>query len=388
MPDADSVPNTHRKSALLILGLILLLVGAILGWRWYSNGQFYTTTDNAYVGGNVIEITPRRDGTVVVIHADEMTPVQQGQILINLEDASVKTTLDQAKAALADAVRQAVKLSAQAEEQKALITLRDRELILARDIERRRQALAAKHLGPEEDAQHAHLEAEVAAANLDVAKRDLVTTESLLQNTPLDKQPPVVRAKAQLRAAYLDWTHTQIPAPLSGYIAKRSVQLGETVKVGETLMALVPLEQLWVDANFKEDQLNHLRIGQPVTLTADLYGDAVEFHGKVKGIAIGTGGAFALLPAQNASGNWIKVVQRVPVRIALNPEELAKHPLRLGLSMRVDVDTHDRRGPVLSATDTIMAATTPVYDPPEQAVDKLIDEIVRVNSMNPKGQHQ
>ena len=384
MSDADSEQNSKRKPALLILGLALLLIGAIIGWRWYSIGQFHATTDNAYVGGYVIAITPRSEGAVVAIHADEMSPVQQGQVLVSLGDASAKANLAQAKAELADAVRQAVKLSAQAEQLKALITLRDRELILARDIEKRRQALAAQHLGPEEDAQHAHLSAEVAAANLEVAKRDLATTEALLQHTPLDKQPTVLRAEAQLRAAYLDWSYTQIPAPVSGYIAKRSVQLGQTVKVGETLMALVPLEQVWVDANFKEDQLTYLHIGQPVTLTADLYGNAVEFHGKVEGIAIGTGSAFALLPAQNASGNWIKVVQRVPVRIALDPSELAQHPLRIGLSMRVDVDTHDRSGPVLSSSNALAAVTTPVYNPPEQAVEKMIDEIVRANSTRPK----
>ncbi|MEJ2553420.1 MAG: efflux RND transporter periplasmic adaptor subunit [Gammaproteobacteria bacterium] len=201
----------------------------------------------------------------------------------------------------------------------------------------------------------------------------------MIQNTPIERQPMVVRAEARLRDAYLEWTHMRIPAPVSGYVAKSPGQLGQRVEPGDDLMALVPIDQLWVDANFKEDQLANLRLGQPVKLTADLYGGDVVFHGKVQGIAMGTGAAFALLPAQNASGNWIKIVQRVPVRIALDRKELRAHPLRLGLSMRVQVDTHDRSGAVLVSTPPA-PSKTPVYDTTDQAVDKMIETIVSTNS--------
>ena len=378
-------PANKRKPLLLILLLIFLSAGAGIAWHWLAVGQYRETTDNAYVGGNVVQITPRSAGTVVTIYADEMDPVRQGQPLVELEDAEARAALDQAKAELAEAVRQAAQLVAQSKQQRAVIELREKELALVRDTERRREALASQKLAPEEQAQQAKISADIAAANLEVARRELMTTQALIQQTPVARQPTVLHAEAQLRSAYLELARTQIPAPVAGFVAKRSVQLGQRVEPGDALMALVPLDQLWVDANFKEDQLAHLRIGQPVKLTADLYGDDVEFHGKVQGIAMGTGSAFALLPAQNASGNWIKIVQRVPVRIALERDELTKHPLRLGLSMRVAVDIHEQNGAVLIASPLAQAPLiTSVYDPADQGVDKMIDDIVRANSAVPK----
>jgi membrane fusion protein (multidrug efflux system) len=370
---------------LLGLLLIFLSAGGGIAWHWLAVGQYRETTDNAYVGGNVVQITPRSAGTVVTIYADEMDPVRQGQPLVALEDAEARAALDQAKAELAEAVRRAAQLVAQSKQQRAVIGLREKELELVKDTERRREALASQKLAPEEQAQQAKISADIAAANLEVARRDLMTTQALIQQTPVARQPTVLNAEAQLRSAYLEWARTQIPAPVSGFVAKRSVQLGQRVEPGDALMALVPLDQLWVDANFKEDQLANLRIGQPVKLTADLYGDDVAFHGKIQGIAMGTGSAFALLPAQNASGNWIKIVQRVPVRIALDRDELAKHPLRLGLSMRVAVDTHERNGAVLIVSPLSQAPLiTPVYDPSDQIADKMIDDIVRANSVLPE----
>jgi membrane fusion protein (multidrug efflux system) len=383
MTEADaSPPANKRKTLLLILALIFALAGGISAWRWLTVGQYRETTDDAYVGGNVVQITPRSEGTVVSIHADEMDPVQQGQTLVTLENADARAGLDQAKAALAEVVRQTAQLLAQAKQQRAVIALREKELELVQDTERRQIVLAGQKLAPEEQAQQARISTDIAAANLEVARRQLITTETLIQETPLAQQPAVLQAEARLRSAYLAWGRARIPAPVSGYVAKRAVQLGQRVKPEDALMAVVPLDQLWVDANFKEDQLTHLRLGQPVTLTADLYGSDVVFHGKIQGIAMGTGAAFALLPAQNASGNWIKIVQRVPVRIALDRSELAQHPLRLGLSMRVAVDTHDRGGTVLVAV-TPAPSTTPVYDAANETIDKMIDEIVRANSAVP-----
>jgi membrane fusion protein (multidrug efflux system) len=380
---AVSPPANKRKSLLLILLLIFLLAGGGFAWRWLVVGQYRETTDNAYVDGNVVQITPRSAGTVVAIYADEMDPVHQGQPLVALEDSKARAALDQAKAELAEAVRQAARLVAQSKQQRAVITQREKELALAKDTERRREALASQKLAPEEEAQHAKIFTEIAVANLEVARRELSTTTALIQNTPVAQQPMVLRAAAQLRSAYLEWARTRIPAPMSGFIAKRAVQLGQRVEPGDDLMALVPIDQLWVDANFKEDQLANLRLGQTVTLTADLYGSDIVFHGKVAGIAMGTGSAFALLPAQNASGNWIKIVQRVPVRIALEGSELRQHPLRLGLSMRVAVDTHDRSGAVLASAQPA-ALKTPVYDEVNATIDTMIDAIVSANSNLPK----
>ena len=382
MTEADaSPPASKRKTLLLILLLIFLVAGGGFAGYWLTVGQYRESTDDAYVGGNVVQITPRSEGTVVSIHAEEMDPVRQGQTLVTLEDSGPRASLDQAKAELAEAVRKAAQLLAQARQQRALITLRERQLALVKDSERRRVALADQKLAPEEQAQQAKLSTDIAAANLEVARRELATTETLIQDTPLSRQPTVMLAEARLRSAYLDWARARIPAPVTGYIAKRAVQLGQRVKPEDALMAVVPLDQLWVDANFKEDQLTHLRLGQPVKLRADLYGDDVVFHGKIEGIAMGTGAAFALLPAQNASGNWIKIVQRVPVRIALDRNELAQHPLRLGLSMRVEVDTHQRDGAVLAKLPSMQAPfTTPVYNAGDQRVDEMIDDIVRTNS--------
>jgi len=317
----------------------------------------------------------------VTIHADEMDQVIQGQPLVTLDDADSRAALAAARAELASAVRDSVRLTAQASELRAMITLRERELALAKDVERRRNSLSRQKLTPEEEAQQSRISVGIAAANVEVAHRNLAATEALIQDGPIMQQPAVQRAAAALRTAYLDYANSRIPAPIGGYVAKRSVQLGERVEPGEALMAIVPLDRLWVEANFKESQLTNLRIDQPVTLTADLYGDAVEFHGRIEGIAMGTGSAFALLPAQNASGNWIKIVQRVPVRIALDSQELAQHPLRLGLSMRVTVDTHTRDGAVLAAMPPQKAPlATPVFEGLDQSVDEMIKDIVRANS--------
>lgn len=384
MSEADAVPrNRTRKKLLMILALFFLIGGAVAAWHWLTIGQYKAFTDDAYVNGNLVRITARSEGTVVSISADEMDPVHQGQVLVMLEDSDARAALDQAKATLAESVRRTAQLLSQADQQRAVVKLREKELELAKDIERRRVAMADQRLGPEEQARQAKLNADIAAATLEVARRELDTTEALIHNTPLARQPAVLEAEARLRSAWLDWARSRIPAPISGYVAKRTVQLGQRVKPEDALMAVVPLEQLWVDANFKEDQITHLRLGQPVTLTADVYGDGVVYHGKVQGIGMGTGAAFALLPAQNASGNWIKVVQRLPVRIALERSELTQHPLRLGLSMRVTVDTHQRDGTVLAALPMATPFTTPVYDRGGDPLDGVIDGIVKANAPLP-----
>jgi membrane fusion protein (multidrug efflux system) len=378
--EASSAPSNRRRSLLLRLAIIFLLVGAIWATYWLLVGRFHETTDDAYVGGNIVQVTPQIVGTVVAINADETGLARAGEPLIRLDDTDASVGLEQAKAELADTVRQTSQLFDRAAQLRAAVAARETELVRAREDDGRRRGALADKAVAEEDAQHAALGVKTAEANLAAARHELAAAVAGVRNTTPEDHPAVRRAEAQLREAWLTWRRTSIPSPVSGYVAKRSVQVGQRVSPGTPLMAVVPLDQLWVDANFKEDQLAAMRIGQPVELAADLYGGGVTYHGKVLGIGAGTGSAFALLPPQNATGNWIKVVQRIPVRVVLDPQELARHPLRIGLSMRVDVDTRDRSGPVLAAQPTAAPAlSTGVYQPPAAEIDRLIEGIVRAN---------
>jgi membrane fusion protein (multidrug efflux system) len=317
----------------------------------------------------------------VSIGGDDTDLVQQGQPIVVLDKADATTALEQAEAQLGETVRQVRQLFENTAEFKANVTLRQAEVVKAQDDLNRRAVLMKKGLISSEDYQHAQVALAVAQATLNYAQRQLASATVLVDNTEIANHPAVKQAEAKVKAAYLTLRRTRIPAPVSGYIAKRSVQLGERVSPGESLMAIVPLDQVWVDANFKEAQLKHVRIGQPVTLTADFYGGTVTYHGKVVGLGAGTGSAFSLLPPQNATGNWIKVVQRIPVRIALAPELLVKYPLRIGLSMQVTVDTHDRSGPVLAELPKAGSAyATSAFTTQEESSRNLIDKIVNTNA--------
>jgi len=272
---------------------------------------------------------------------------------VRLDPADARVALDQAEAQLAQAVREVRSTFANNATLESQVALRQAEAarLLADvkraedDLARRRPLVATGAVGREE---FAHAEAQLAAAKsahaaaqsaVAAAREQLASNRSLTEGTSVEHHPSVERAAGRVREAYLALRRVDLPAPVDGQVARRSVQLGQRVQAGAPLMALVPLDQLWVDANFKEVQLRKLRLGQPATLVADVYGKKVEYHGTVEGLGAGTGAAFALLPAQNATGNWIKVVQRVPVRVALNPDELKAHPLRLGLSMKAVIHT-------------------------------------------------
>ncbi|HSN21877.1 MAG TPA: efflux RND transporter periplasmic adaptor subunit, partial [Usitatibacter sp.] len=254
------------------------------------------------------------------------------------------------------------------------VRMRETDLAKAREDLRRREKLAASGAVSGEEVQHAKDQVAAAEATLAAAQRQLAAQRALVDRTTVDEHPDVKRAAARVREAFLAYSRTSLPAPVSGYVAKRTVQLGQRISPGTPLMAVVPLDDVWVEANFKEAQLRNMRVGQSAELTADLYGGKLAYHGKVAGFGAGTGGAFALLPAQNASGNWIKIVQRVPVRIALDPRELHEHPLQVGLSMVVKVDTHDRGGARLPrASHGKVADASPVF----RALDREADERVR-----------
>lgn len=386
--------NGKRRRALTALAAVVIVAGG--GWGLYEwlVASHYEDTDNAYVQGNVIQITPQIGGTVMAINADDTDFVKAGQPLVQLDPADAKVALEQAEAALAQAVRQVRTLYANNGSLAAQVTLRQADIVKAQsdiakaqdDLQRRR-ALSGNGAVSKEELNHAETQLDTAKSQLAAAqagvvaaKEALVSNQSLTEGTSVAQHPSVLAAAAKVREAYLATQRVAMPAPVDGYVAKRTVQLGQRVAAGTPMMSIVPLNQLWVDANFKEVQLRNIRIDQPVKLTADVYGKKVEYTGKVAGLGVGTGSAFALLPAQNATGNWIKVVQRVPVRIALDPEQLKANPLRIGLSMDAEVDISQKSGKMLADAPRASAlAQTAVYSQLDRGADAEVERIVAAN---------
>jgi len=374
------VPNSKRSLALAALAAVFLIAGAAAAAWWWFDGRWYETTDDAYAQGNLVQLTPRIAGTVIRIDAYDTALVRAGDPVVVLDPADTQTGLDEAKAALAQTVRRVRQLYANTDALRAAVQQRRAEWRRAQEDLQRRTGLPDARALAEEDLKHAQAQAETSTAALKVAEQQLAASAALVSRTTVATHPDVRQAGAKLGEAYLAASRATLVAPVTGYVAKRSVQLGQQVAPGAPLLAIVPLAEVWVDANFKETQLQHVRIGQPVTLTADLYGGAVTYHGSVIGLAPGTGSAFALLPPQNATGNWIKIVQRLPVRIRLDPRELAAHPLRVGLSMNVSIDTHDRSGPVLASAPSMeLPMETKAYEHALVDAARLEREIVQAN---------
>ena len=380
-PKGAAGGNGKRKRLLLMLTAAFAIAGVVYATYWWFIGQYSETTDDAYVAGNMINVTPQITATVTAIEADETDLVKQGQALIRLDDTDTSIALERAKANLADTVRQVRQMFERRGQLHANVALRQADVAKAKEDLARREALIGQRAVSEEDLQHARTALDVAQAALSVAQHEFAAANAIVAGTDVEHHPQVLEAEARLREAYLQWERHVIRAPAGGYVAKRSVQIGQRVAPGTPLMTIVPLEQLWVEANFKEDQFAGIRLGQPVAMTADLYGGSVTFHGKVLGVGAGTGSAFSLLPPQNASGNWIKIVQRVPVRISLDPKEIAQNPLRVGLSMKVAIDTHDRNGVTLARQPvSTVQYRTDIYAPPTAAVDAMIAAIVSANA--------
>ena len=348
---------------------------------WAQVLRFHQTTDDAYVNGNVVQITPQISGTVVAIGADDTQFVKAGQPLVRLDESDAKVALDQAEAQLARTVRDVRNLFATTSQLDATVQVRATELAAARSDLEHREHLGGSGAVSGEELRHSMDAVKAAQSNLLAAQQQLMANKARVDNTTLEDHPQVRDAAAAVRNAYLTLSRTELPAPVAGFVARRNVQLGQRVGPGATLMAVVPLDQVWVDANFKEPQLARMRVGQPVTLTADLYGRQVIYHGKVVGFGAGTGAAFSLLPAQNATGNWIKIVQRVPVRVALDPHELAAHPLQIGLSMKADVEVRNGGGgerlPQLAGIAP--SWSTEVFGSGEQVADARVQAIIAAN---------
>ena len=372
-----------RKRRWFLRGLVAVIVVVAIVWGLYYFliDRWYEGTDDAYVSGNVVQITPQVPGTVISIGAEDNDYVLEGQTLVKLDPSDADVALAQAEAALAQTVRKVRGLYSSVHSSKAEVATREAVVQQARADYQRRKGLAASGAISAEELAHAHDALITAESALAAAQGQLATTSSPVSDTTIASQPNVKAAAAKVRSAWLNDKRTTLVAPVSGYVAMRTVQVGQRVQPGTPLMAVVPLHQVWVDANFKETQLEHMRIGQPVTLTSDLYGSGVTYHGHVQGLGIGTGSAFSLLPAQNATGNWIKIVQRLPARIALDPKELDKHPLRIGLSMDVTVNLHHQSGPMLSVQAPQRAIlSTDVYTHNPAEVDALITRIIHANS--------
>ena len=359
----SALPETGpaRTRALLAIAALVVLGGIAYALYWFLYLSHYQATDDAYVQGNVVLVTPQVAGTVTGVDANDTDHVTRGQRLVVLDPADAQAALDEARAMLAQTLREVGQVYGNDAATASGVRSREAELASAaaavrraeQDLARRR-TLAARQVISREDLAHAQGTVDAARAaqaaaraGIDSARAQLSANRALTQGTSATTHPKVQAAEARVREAQLALDRAVVVAPVSGIVAKRSVQLGQRVQPGAPMLAIVPLDQVWVDANFKEVQLRKMRVGQPVRMHSDLFGKDVVFHGRIAGLGAGTGAAFALLPAQNATGNWIKVVQRVPVRIALDPAELRDHPLRIGLSMQVEVDT--------AATDTTTA---------------------------------
>ena len=397
---APAVNPNKRKPALLAVAAVTVLAGLAYGGYWFLYQRHFEATDNAYVQAPVVQVTAQVGGTVLAVLADDTDIVKAGQPLVKLDPADAKLALERAEAQLAQTVREVRTLYANNGALQATVQLRQADVArvqadLARasdDMNRRRPLVASGAVSGEE---MKHAEATVNAARsalagaqsaLLAAQEQAASNRALTEGIRVEDHPNVERAAAAVREAWLTLQRAELPAPVTGQIARRTVQVGQRIAAGSPLMSVIPLEQVWVEANFKEVQLRQMRIGQPVKLTADLYGSKVEYEGHVAGLGAGTGAAFALLPAQNATGNWIKVVQRVPVRVELDPKQLAAHPLRVGLSMEATVDIADQSGaPVASAASpsSRASASTKVFDAQGSAADQRVTQIISANLGRP-----
>lgn len=375
-----AAPNGKRRRRIALL--VLIIIAALIGYGlyWYLHGRYFESTDDAYVSADRIQITSEVAGTVVALHVDDTQHVARGQALVELDPADAQVAVTAAQAELARTVRQVRGLFSQTAGLRAQIHQHEIALNAARADLARRQSAGKDGAVSAEELQHARDQVAQLEAALNAARESLAGARAQTEGTHLATHPQVRAAAARLRDAYLALHRTRIVAPVAGTVAQRSVQIGARIAPGAPLMAVVPLADAWVDANFKEVQIEGVRIGQPVSLHADLYGDDVVYHGHVAGLGAGTGSAFALLPAQNASGNWIKIVQRVPVRISLDAKELSAHPLRVGLSMHAEIDLHDSSGPLVATQIRGAAQQTVASEAGDEVVSHDIARIIAANA--------
>jgi membrane fusion protein, multidrug efflux system len=370
-----------RKSLLILLTLLFIILAVAYGIYWFLVLRHYEETDDAYVAGNQVQIMAQVSGSVTKVWADNTDFVKQGDVLVTLDPVDAQQAFEKAQTELASSVRQTHQLMINSKQYQANIEVQKTALAQAQSDLNRRIPLGSANLIGREELQHARDAVTSAQAQLDVAIQQYNANQAMVLGTKLEEQPAVKQAATEVRNAWLALERTKIVSPITGYVSRRAVQPGAQISPTTPLMAVVPASNLWVDANFKETQLAHMRIGQAATVVSDIYGDDVKYTGKVVGLDMGTGSAFSLLPAQNATGNWIKVVQRLPVRIEIDAKQLEQHPLRIGLSTLVEVDTSNRDGQVLAS----QTRSEPVYQSNAreislEPVNTLINDIVRANA--------
>ncbi|WP_312458106.1 multidrug efflux MFS transporter periplasmic adaptor subunit EmrA [Pseudescherichia sp.] len=370
-----------RTRILLILALLFIVIAVAYGIYWFLVLRHHEETDDAYVAGNQVQIMAQVSGSVTKVWADNTDFVKQGDVLVTLDPTDAQQAFEKAQTELASSVRQTRQLMINSKQYQANIEVQKTALAQAQSDLNRRVPLGTANLIGREELQHARDAVASAQAQLDVAVQQYNANQAMILGTRLEDQPAVKQAATEVRNAWLALQRTKIVSPMTGYVSRRAVQPGAQISPSTALMAVVPASGLWVDANFKETQLAHMRIGQSATVVSDIYGDEVTYTGKVVGLDMGTGSAFSLLPAQNATGNWIKVVQRLPVRIELDANQLSQHPLRIGLSTLVTVDTSNSDGQVLAS----QARTTPAYESNAreiglEPVNTLINDIVQANA--------
>jgi membrane fusion protein (multidrug efflux system) len=380
-PQQPASKKGKRKGALLLLTLLFVIIAVAYGIYWFLVLRHYEETDDAYVAGNQVQIMAQVSGSVTKVWADNTDFVQKGDVLVTLDPTDAQQAFEKAKTQLASSVRQTRQQMINSKQLQANIEVKKTALSQAQTDLNRRIPLGSANLIGREELQHARDAVASAQAELDVAIQQYNANQAVVLNTRLEEQPAVQQAATEVRNAWLALERTKIVSPMTGYVSRRSVQPGAQISPTTPLMAVVPANNLWVDANFKETQLAHMRIGQPATVISDINGDDVKYTGKVVGLDMGTGSAFSLLPAQNATGNWIKVVQRLPVRIELDAKQLAEHPLRIGLSTLVEVNTTDREGQILAS----QVRSSPAYESNAREisldpVNQQINAIVQANA--------
>ncbi|MBC8946185.1 multidrug efflux MFS transporter periplasmic adaptor subunit EmrA [Xenorhabdus indica] len=375
--------NKKRKIILLSVISLFLFSGIAYLSYWYLILRFYQTTDNAYVAGNQVQVMSQAHGSVKNIYVDNTDFVQQGDLLLTLDSTDAENAFEKSKHSLAQAVRETQKIILSNPQLLANVELKQLTLNKLKNDLARRERLGKVNVIAAEELEHARKAVDIAKADLKIAIQQYKINQALVIGNPLEKLPNIEKAASNLREAWLSLQRTKIYAPVSGYVSRRSVQVGARISQSTPLMIIVPSEQLWVEANFKEVQFTNIRLGQPVKLVSDFYGDNIIYQGRIIGMDIGTGSAFSILPAQNATGNWIKVVQRLPVRIELDPKQVALNPLRIGLSMHATVDTRDTKGTTLATkSPQRIIYQTDVLSFNNSEIDKIIEQIIQHNTSN------
>jgi len=373
----DNALLIKRKKLIIKMSVGLVCFG-LLTMLYFLFWGSVEETDDAYVNGNQVPVTSRIEGTVLSIKAEDTQWVKQGEPLISLDSTDALLKVESAKHHLAQSIREVQQLFLSAKEADSVTAQRKAELQRAtEDYERRVKLLKDKLVSPE-DVSHLKNVAEVAKAALDSAIKQAEVAHALINNATPVSHPQWLQAVVEFKQAYIEHKRTMLYAPVSGQVANRSAQVGMHITAGIPLLSIVPVEEMWIDANFKETQIKNMTVGQLVTIQVDMYNNTGKYQGRVAGIGAGTGSAFAVIPPQNASGNWIKVVQRVPVRIEFAREDLIKKPLRIGLSTRVSIDTKQK---ILQSQVTPPLYQTTIFDEKltETEMENIIQEILDQN---------